>query len=29
MVAQTSEPEIKGWVDLRYNFELDLWMGYA
>lgn len=29
MVAQTSELEIKGRVDLRYNFELDLLMGCA
>lgn len=26
MVVQTSELEMKGWVDLRYNLELDLLM---
>lgn len=28
MVAQTSEPEMKGWVDSRYNLELEL-LDYA
>lgn len=28
-MAQTSEPEMKGWVDLRYNLELELLVDYA
>lgn len=29
MVPQTSELEMKGWVDLRYNLELELLMDYS